>query len=108
MLVVTTENVVGKKITNVLGYVAESTVRTKHLGKDICAAFKSLAGGEVLELTEMQNEARMIAVGRLKEKAEKMGANAIVGLRLTSSSIMNGASEMVAYGTAVYLEDIND
>ena len=108
MLIVTTETIPGKKITKVFGYVGESTVRTKNLGKDICSAFKSLAGGELREMTEMQNEARMIAVGRVSEKAEQMGANAIVGLRLASSSIMSNASEMVAYGTAVYVEDINE
>ena len=107
MIIVTTYNIPGKKIIDVLGYVAESTVRTKHLGKDICAGLKSLAGGEVLEMTQMQNESRAVAVGRVKEKAEKMGANAIVGLRLASSSIMSNASEIIAYGTAVYVEDID-
>lgn len=106
MIIVTTETIPDKEITKVFGYVAESTVMTKHLGKDICAAFKGLAGGEVLEMTKMQNESRQIAVGRVKEKAEKMGANAIIGLRLSSSSIMTNASEMIAYGTAVYVEDI--
>lgn len=106
MLIVTTENIPGKKIVKVHGFIGESTVRAKNVGKDIFAGLKSLVGGEIKELTEMQNEARMIAVGRLSEKAEELGANAIIGLRLASSSIMNGASEMVAYGTAVYVEDV--
>lgn len=105
MIIATTENIQGKKITKVLGYTAAGTVRSKNLGKDIGAGFKSLAGGELHSYTEMQEESRQIAVGRLVEKAEAMGANAIVGLRLTSSSIMNSASEMVAYGTAVIVED---
>ena len=106
MLIVTTDNIPGKKIVKVLGCVADSTVRSKHLGKDICSVFKSLAGGELKEMTDMQNESRQIAIERIIAKAEELGANAIVGLRLTSSSIMSGASEMVAYGTAVYIEDV--
>lgn len=105
MLIVTTDNIPGKKIVKVYGYVADSTVRSKHLGKDICSGLKSLAGGELKEMTIMQNESRQIAIERITTQAEKLGANAIIGLRLTSSSIMNGASEMVAYGTAVYVED---
>ena len=105
MIVVTTDSIPGKKIVDVIGYVAQGTVRSKNLGKDIGSALKSLAGGELNAYTEMQEESRKIAVGRLVDKAEKMGANAIVGLRLTSSSIMSSASEMVAYGTAVVVED---
>ena len=105
MIIVTTDSIPGKNIIDVLGYVAEGTVRSKNLGKDIGAGLKSLAGGELHSYTEMQEESRKIAVGRLVEKAEKMGANAIIGLRLTSSSIMASASEIVAYGTAVIIED---
>ena len=105
MIIVTTDSIPGKKIIDVIGYVAEGTVRSKNLGKDIGVAFKSLAGGELHAYTEMQEESRKIAVGRLTEKAEEMGANAIIGLRFTSSSIMSTASEIVAYGTAVIIED---
>ena len=105
MIIVTTDSIPGKNIIDVLGYVAEGTVRSKNLGKDIGACLKSLAGGEVNSYTDMQDEARKIAVGRLVDKAEKMGANAIIGLRLTSSSIMASASEIVAYGTAVIIEE---
>ena len=108
MIIVTTDSIPGKKVVNVLGYVSAGTVRSKHLGNDIGSAFKSLAGGELHSYTEMQEEARKIAIGRLIDKAKEMGANAIVGLRLTSSSIMSNASEMVAYGTAVYVEDCNE
>lgn len=105
MLIVTTDTIPGKNIIEVIGYVASGTVRSKNLGKDIGAGLKSLAGGELHSYTEMQNESRQIAVGRLVEKAKALNANAIVGLRLMSSSIMNSASEMVAYGTAVRIEE---
>ena len=105
MLIVTTDTIPGKNIIEVIGYVASGTVRSKNLGKDIGAGLKSLAGGELHSYTEMQNESRQIAVGRLVEQAEALNANAIVGLRLMSSSIMNSASEMVAYGTAVRIEE---
>ena len=105
MIIVTTDSIAGKNVIDVLGYVAAGTVRSKNLGKDIGAAFKSLAGGELHAYTEMQEESRKVAVGRLVEKAEAMGANAIIGLRLTSSNIMSTASEIVAYGTAVIIEE---
>ncbi|MBC5996922.1 hypothetical protein EAI30_08105 [Romboutsia ilealis] len=105
MLIVTTDAIPGKNIIEVIGYVASGTVRSKNLGKDIGAGLKSLAGGELHSYTEMQNESRQIAIGRLVEQAEALNANAIVGLRLMSSSIMNSASEMVAYGTAVKIEE---
>ena len=105
MIIVTTETIPNNNIVEVYGYIAEGTVRSKNLGKDIGAGLKSLAGGELHSYTEMQEESRKIAVGRLAEKAEKMGANAIIGLRLTSSSIMTSASEIVAYGTAVRIEE---
>lgn len=105
MLIVTTENIPGKNIVEVMGYIASGTVRSKNFGKDIGAGLKSLAGGELHSYTEMQNEARQIAVGRLVEQAEGMNANAIIGLRLMSSTILQGASEIVAYGTAVRIEE---
>ena len=105
MIIVTSETIPNKNIVEVYGYIAEGTVRSKNLGKDIGAGLKSLAGGELHSYTEMQEESRKIAVGRLAEKAEKMGANAIIGIRLTSSSIMTSASEIVAYGTAVRIEE---
>lgn len=108
MIIVTTETIPGKKITKVFGYVSQSTVRSKHIGKDISSALKSVVGGELEDMTAMQNESRQIAIGRTVEKAKELGANAIVGLRLTSSNIMSTASEMIAYGTAVYVEDIQE
>ena len=104
MLIVTTDTIADKKIVQVLGLVKGSTVRSKKIGKDIGAGLKGLVGGELGSYTEMLTEARQIAIGRMVEEAEAMGANAIVALRLQSSAVMQGAAEMVAYGTAVVVE----
>lgn len=82
-----------------------STVRSKNIGRDIGASFKNLVGGELTGYNEMLTEARQIAIGRMIEDAKAQGANAIVGFRLMSSSVMDGAAEMVAYGTAVVIND---
>lgn len=100
----TINEVPGKKIKKGLGYVKGSTVQTRHVGKDIFASFKSLVGGEVVGYTEMMDEARMIATERLLKDAEELGANAVVGFRLQSSQVMQGAAEIIAYGTAVIVE----
>lgn len=104
MLVLTTENVPGKKITNVIGLVKGSSIR----GKDIGASFKQLVGGELTGYDEMLTEARKIAIGRMVKEAESKGANAIIGFRLTSAAVMQGVAEMLAYGTAVVIEDDNN
>ena len=105
MLIVTTESIPGKEIIDVRGLVKGSTVRSKNIGKDIGSSFKNLVGGELNSYNEMLTEARQIAIGRMVEDAKAQGANAIVGLRLMSSSVMAGAAEMVAYGTAVVIND---
>ena len=105
MLIVTTDAIAGKEIKEVKGLVRGSTIRSKHLGKDIAAAFKGMAGGELNSYNEMLTEARQIAIARMVEDAQSQGANAIVGLRLMSSAVMQGAAEMVAYGTGVVIED---
>ncbi len=105
MIIVTTDNIQGKKITNVVGLVKGSTIRCKHIGKDIGAGFKQLVGGELTGYDEMLTEARKIAIARMVEDAEKQGANAIVGFRLGSAAIMQGAAEMLAYGTGVVVEN---
>ena len=105
MLIVTTESIPGKQIIEVKGLVKGSTVRSKNIGKDIGSSFKNLVGGELNSYKEMLTEARQIAIGRMVEDAKAQGANAIVGLRLMSSSVMAGAAEMVAYGTAVVIND---
>jgi len=104
MLIVTTDNVAGKEIVEVLGLVRGSTIRSKNIGKDIGAGLKGLVGGELNGYNEMLNEARQIAIGRMVEDAQAKGANAIVGMRLASSAVMQGAAEMVAYGTAVVIK----
>ncbi|WP_283719302.1 heavy metal-binding domain-containing protein [Clostridium perfringens] len=105
MLVLTTETIPGKGIKEVKGLVKGSTVRCKNIGKDITASFKNLVGGEMTSYTEMLTETRQIAIGRMVDEAESLGANAIIGMRLVSSSLTAGAAEMVAYGTAVIYED---
>lgn len=104
MLILTIENVPGREIEEIKGYVKGSTVRCKNIGKDIGAGFKNLVGGEMKGYTEMLDEARKIAIGRMVDEAEAMGANAIIGMRLASSAIIQGAAEMVAYGTAVVIK----
>ncbi|MCD6450505.1 MAG: YbjQ family protein [Thermotogaceae bacterium] len=104
MIIVTTDYVPGREIKEVLGLVIGNVVMSKHVGRDLAAAFKTLAGGEIKGYTEMLTEARNIAIERMVKEAEELGADGIIGVRLGSSSVMSGAAEMVAYGTAVRLE----
>jgi uncharacterized protein YbjQ (UPF0145 family) len=101
MIVVTTEQIEGKKITETLGLVRGSTIRARHMGRDIMAGLRNIVGGEVKDYAVMLAQAREEALQRMIERAEKMGANAIVGTRFVTSMVMSGAAEMVAYGTAV-------
>ena len=105
MIAVTTETVEGMRIVKVLGMVEGSTVRARNLGRDIVAVIKSLFGGEIIEYSELLVEARAEAMARMKAQAEAMGANGVVNVRLATSVIMTGATELFAYGTAVVLED---
>ena len=100
----TINEVPGKKVIEVLGYVKGSTVQTKNIGKDFMAGLKSLVGGEIVGYTDMMNEARKMATERLLKDAEELGANGVVGLRLQTSGVMGGAAEIIAYGTAVIFE----
>lgn len=104
MIILTIENVPGKEIKEVKGLVKGSTVRCKNIGRDITASFKNLVGGEMSGYNDMLTESRQIAIGRMVDEAEAMGANAIIGMKLMSSAIAVGAAEMVAYGTAVVVE----
>ena len=104
MIILTIENVPGKEIKEVKGLVKGSTVRCKNIGRDITASFKNLVGGEMSGYNDMLTEARQVAIGRMVDEAEAMGANAIIGMKLMSSAIAAGAAEMVAYGTAVVVE----
>ena len=103
-MLMTIDNVPGRQVVKVLGYVKGSTVQTKHVGKDIMASLRSLVGGEVKGYADMMNEARKIATERLLQDAEALGANAVLGFRLQSSTIMGGAAEIIAYGTAVVVD----
>ena len=100
MLIATTNDIPGKNI-ELLGLVQGSTVRAKHLGKDIMAGFKSLAGGEITAYTQLMYEARTIATDRMVDMARQMGADAIIAARYQSCSVMDGSSEIMAFGTAV-------
>ena len=100
MLLTTTETIPDKDFS-ILGVVTGSVVRTKHVGRDIMAGFRQISGGEIYGYTELLNESRVIANERLVEAAKKLGANGVVGLRYSSSSITPGANEIMAYGTAV-------
>ena len=104
MILVNMDNVPGKTITESLGLVKGEVVQSKHLGKDFMAGIKTIVGGEIKSYTEMLREAREIATKRMIAEAEKLGADAIVGIRYGSSAVMQGASEMLVYGTAVKLK----
>ena len=100
MLLVNIDHIPGKEF-EALGVVKGSTVQSKHFGKDFMSGMKTLVGGEVTAYTELLNEARAIAVKRMVDEAEALGADAVVNLRYSSSSLMQGAAEVIAYGTAV-------
>lgn len=103
MLLTTTETIPHKEITQILGIARGSTVRARSIGRDIFAAFKNIVGGEISEYTKLQAEAREQALSRMEDDAQKLGADAIINIRFQSSTIMQGASEILAYGTAVKL-----
>lgn len=105
MIVTTTEELDGKRITRVLGLVRGNTIRARHLGRDIGAVIRNLAGGEIREYTKMMAEAREQAVDRMVEEAERLGADAVVAVRFTTSMVMSAAAEILCYGTAVACED---
>ena len=104
MIYTSTPDVPGREIEEILGIVTGNVVQSKHLGKDIMASLKTLVGGEITAYTEMLTEARQKAISRMVEEALKYNADAVVNLRFTTSSIMSGCSEILAYGTAVKLK----
>lgn len=103
MIIVSTENVPGRQIAEPLGVVTGSIVQSKHVGRDIMAGLKTLVGGEIKGYTEMMVEARAQATQRMIDEARQLGADAVVNLRYTTSAVMQGMSELLAYGTAVKL-----
>ncbi len=104
MILSNIETIPGKQITRFFGVVSGSTVRAKHIGKDIMAGFKNIVGGELKAYTELIGEAREDAISRMVREAESLGANAVVNIRFSTSSVAQGAAELFAYGTAVTVE----
>ena len=104
MIITTSDQVEGKTIARTLGLVKGSSIRARHLGRDIMAGLRGMVGGEITEYTKMMAESREQAIQRMVEDAEKQGANAIIGMRFTTSMVMQNASEILAYGTGVVLE----
>ncbi|MCP4580667.1 MAG: YbjQ family protein [candidate division Zixibacteria bacterium] len=105
MTVVTSDTISGKKIVEVMGLVRGNTIRARHFGRDFLAQLRNVVGGEVTEYTKMIAESREQALDRMVAEARKRGANGVVAVRFTTSSMMQGAAELLAYGTAVRLED---
>ena len=104
MIITSTETVPGKKISEILGIARGSTVRARHIGRDIFAGLKNIVGGEIHEYTKLQAESREQSLQRMEDDARKLGADAVVNVRMHTSMIMQGASEILVYGTAVKLD----
>jgi uncharacterized protein YbjQ (UPF0145 family) len=100
----TTETIEGQKIVKHLGLVKGNTIRARHLGRDIMAGLRNIVGGEISDYTKMMAESREQALDRMIEDAQNLGANAIVGVKFATSMVMQSASEILAYGTAVVVE----
>lgn len=108
ILLTTTDAPVDRKVVRVIGTVRGNAVRARHVGRDILAAFRNIVGGEIREYTKLLAEAREQAIDRMVEQAVGQGANAIVCLRFTTSMVMGGAAELLAYGTAVVVEGADE
>jgi uncharacterized protein YbjQ (UPF0145 family) len=104
MILSTTSTIEGKKIVKQLGLVKGNTIRARHIGRDIVASFRNIIGGEITDYTKMMAESREQALDRMVEDAEKLGANAVIEMRFATSMVMQSASEILAYGTAVVVE----
>jgi len=103
LITTTTDSIPNKKIVKILGVARGNTIRARHLGRDIAAGFKNIIGGEIKSYTELMSDAREEAFNRMVNQAVDMGADAIINIRFSTSMIMQGAAEMLAYGTAVKL-----
>lgn len=104
MIVTTTSEIPGYRIVRAHGLVRGSTIRSRHLGRDILAAFRNVAGGEISEYTKLMAEVREQAIDRMLEEAESLGANAVVAVRFQTTEVLKGAAEMLCYGTAVTIQ----
>ena len=105
MIIATTDTIPGKRVVKTFGLVRGNTIRARHVGRDIMAGLKNLVGGEIIEYTKLMAESREQAIDRMADEAKRMGANAITGVRFTTSMIMGAAAELLSYGTAVLVED---
>jgi len=105
MIIVTTEGIVGKRVARTLGLVRGNSIRSRHIGKDIIASLRNLVGGEVAEYTKMLAETREQALDRMVAEAHELGANAVICVRFMTTEVMKNAAELLAYGTAVIMED---
>jgi uncharacterized protein YbjQ (UPF0145 family) len=105
MIISTTDAIPGKRIIKTMGLVRGNTIRARHIGRDILAGLRNIAGGEIVEYTKMVAESREQSLDRMIAEAEAKGANAVVGVRFTTNSMMEGAAELLAYGTGVLVED---
>jgi uncharacterized protein YbjQ (UPF0145 family) len=108
VIVVTSSGIAGKRVVRTLGLVRGNTIRARHIGRDIMAGLRNIVGGEVREYTKLLAESREQALDRMVEEARGLGANAIVDVRFTTSMVMQGAAELLAYGTAVVVEGAKD
>jgi uncharacterized protein YbjQ (UPF0145 family) len=104
MITATTDTLTGYEITESLGLVRGNTIRARHIGRDIIAAFKNIVGGEIHDYTKLMGESREQSLDRMIAEAERLGADAVVAIRFTTSTLMGGAAELLAYGTAVRIE----
>ncbi|MBC81590.1 MAG: hypothetical protein CMQ33_12280 [Gammaproteobacteria bacterium] len=105
MIISTTETIQGREIQKTIGLVRGNTIRARHVGRDIMAAIRTLVGGEISEYTKLMAEAREQALDRLEAEATRLGANAVVGVRFSTSVVLGGAAELLAYGTGVVISD---
>ncbi len=106
MMVTTTHDIAGKRIVRTIGLVRGNTIRARHVGRDFMASLKNMIGGEISEYTKMIAESREEALDRMVAQAQENGANAVVGVRFATSEMMEHAAELLAYGTAVVVEDV--
>ena len=104
MIITNTDYITGKELKEILGLVKGNTIQAKSIGKDFKAGLRHIAGGEIKEYTDMLAESREVALKRMRDKAERLGADAVINVRFMTSAIMGGAAEILAYGTAVKLK----
>jgi uncharacterized protein YbjQ (UPF0145 family) len=105
MIATTTDTIAGKKIVRTIGLVRGNTIRARHIGRDILAVLHNIVGGEITDYTKLMAESREQALDRMQAEAERVGANAVISVRFATSMLMTSASELLAYGTAVVIED---